>query len=75
MNADELRALQAPIKERYKTEPEAALLTLKAEGRIGDGVTCSVQTGKAMVEAGLHPATGGPGTFRISSPKTYRRVE
>jgi len=63
---DELRALQAPLKERYKGEPEAALITLKAEGRIGEGVTCSVQTGKALVEAGLHPATGGSGAFACS---------
>jgi len=66
MNMDELRALQAPLKERYKGEPEAALITLKAEGRIGEGVTCSVQTGKALVEAGLHPATGGSGAFACS---------
>src|SRR5665213_2647177 len=61
MNADDLRALQAPIKERYKQSPEAAVVTLKAEGRLGEGVTCSVQTGKALVSAGLHPATGGDG--------------
>ena len=66
MNMDELRALQAPLKERYKGEPEAALITLKAEGRIGEGVTCSVQTGKALIEAGLHPATGGSGAFACS---------
>jgi uncharacterized OsmC-like protein len=66
MNMDDLRALQAPLKERYRSEPEAALVTLKAEGRIGEGVTCSVQTGKALVEAGLHPATGGTGAFACS---------
>ena len=66
MNRDELRALQAPLKERYRTEPEAGLITLKAVGRIGERVTCSIQTGKALVEAGLHPATGGPGTFACS---------
>jgi uncharacterized OsmC-like protein len=66
MNMDDLRALQAPLKERYRSEPEAALVTLKAEGRIGAGVTCSVQTGKALVEAGLHPATGGTGAFACS---------
>ncbi len=66
MNRDELRAAQAPLKERYKVEPEAGLITLKAEGRLGEGVTCSIQTGKALVEAGLHPATGGPGTFACS---------
>jgi uncharacterized OsmC-like protein len=66
MNMDDLRTLQAPLKERYRSEPEAALITLKAEGRIGEGVTCSVQTGKALVEAGLHPATGGSGAFACS---------
>jgi uncharacterized OsmC-like protein len=66
MNMDDLRTLQAPLKERYRSEPDAALVTLKAEGRIGEGVTCSVQTGKALVEAGLHPATGGTGAFACS---------
>jgi uncharacterized OsmC-like protein len=61
MNADELRSLQAPIKEAYRQRPETALVTLRAEGRIGQGVTCKVETGKALVEAGLHPATGGDG--------------
>jgi uncharacterized OsmC-like protein len=61
MNADEIRSLQAPIKERYRRQPETALVTLRAEGRIGDGLTCKVETGKALVEAGLHPATGGDG--------------
>jgi uncharacterized OsmC-like protein len=66
MNTDELRAAQAPFKERYRSEPEAALITLKADGRIGERVTCSIQTGKALVEAGLHPATGGSGAFACS---------
>jgi uncharacterized OsmC-like protein len=66
MNMDDLKTLQAPLKELYRSEPEAALVTLKAEGRIGEGVTCSVQTGKALVEAGLHPATGGTGAFACS---------
>lgn len=61
MNADELRALQAPIKERYKQDPAAAMVTLRAQGRIGEGIACRVDTGKALVEAGLHPATGGSG--------------
>lgn len=61
MNADELRSMQAPFKERYKTQPEAALITLRAEGRVGEGVSCKLETGKALVEAGLHPATGGNG--------------
>jgi uncharacterized OsmC-like protein len=66
MTRDELRAVQAPIKEKYRTEPEAGVVTLRAMGRIGQGITCSVQTGKALVEAGLHPASGGPGTFVCS---------
>jgi uncharacterized OsmC-like protein len=61
MKADELKSLQAPIKEGYRQRPETALVTLRAEGRIGEGVTCKVETGKALVEAGLHPATGGDG--------------
>ncbi len=66
MNADELRALQSPLKERYKEKPEAALVTLKARGRIGENVTCKVETGKALVAAGLHPATGGDGVAACS---------
>jgi uncharacterized OsmC-like protein len=66
MDAAELKALQAPLKERYRATPEAAFITLKAEGRIGEGVTCSVATSKAMVEAGLHPATGGSGLHACS---------
>jgi uncharacterized OsmC-like protein len=62
MNADALRALQAPLKARYKEEPGAALVTLKASGALGEEkIACSVQTGRALVEAGLHPATGGDG--------------
>jgi len=61
MNADELRALQAPIKAKYKDKPESAVITLRAEGRIGEGIACRVDTGRALVEAGLHPATGGSG--------------
>lgn len=55
----DLKSLQAPLKARYRDEPEAALITLHAEGALGDGVTCSVETGQAIVRAGLHPATGG----------------
>ncbi len=61
MNTNELKAVQAPLKDKYRQEPEAALVTLKAEGNLGEGITCSVQTGKALREAGLHPATGGDG--------------
>ena len=66
MDAGALKALQAPLKERYRETPETAVITLKAEGRIGEGVTCSVRTGKALVEAGLHPATGGSGVHACS---------
>jgi uncharacterized OsmC-like protein len=61
MEADTLRALQTPLKERYREEPEAALITLRAKGRLGENVTCKIETGKALVAAGLHPATGGTG--------------
>ena len=61
MNAEELKALQAPIKDRYRKAPEAALVTLRAQGRMGEGIACRVDTGRALVEAGLHPATGGSG--------------
>ena len=61
MNSQELKALQAPIKERYRSEPGAAVVTLRAEGRLGEGIACRVDTGRALVEAGLHPATGGSG--------------
>jgi uncharacterized OsmC-like protein len=66
MNSDELRALQAPLKSRYREEPDAALLTLRAQGKLGEGITCNVETGKALVAAGLHPATGGNGMFACS---------
>src|SRR3954471_17278358 len=62
MDSDALRAMQAPLKDRYREAPEAALVTLRANGRLGeDGVTCKVETGRALAEAGLHPATGGDG--------------
>jgi len=61
MNAEKLKALQAPIKDRYRKEPQAAVVTLRARGRIGEGIACRVDTGKALIEAGLHPATGGSG--------------
>lgn len=61
MDAVELKQMQAPIKARYRDDPEAAVVTLKAEGSIGEGLSCSVATGRALVEAGLHPATGGSG--------------
>ena len=66
MNADDLRAVQAPLKERYRDAPEAALITLRAQGRIGEGLSCKIETGKALVAAGLHPATGGDGRAACS---------
>lgn len=66
MNADELRALQAPLKDQYRQQPQAAVVTLSAEGRLGEGVSCSVQTGQALVKAGLHPASGGDGLSACS---------
>jgi uncharacterized OsmC-like protein len=66
MEQAELRALQAPLKQRYKDEPEAGLVTLQASGGLGEGVSCSVQTGRALAQAGLHPATGGDGSLRCS---------
>lgn len=61
MKSEELRSIQAPLKARYREDPDSALVTLKAQGRIGEGVTCKLETGKALVQAGLHPATGGDG--------------
>jgi uncharacterized OsmC-like protein len=61
MNADTLRALQTPLKDRYREHPESAWITLQARGRIGEGISCKVETGRALVDAGLHPATGGDG--------------
>jgi uncharacterized OsmC-like protein len=61
MNMEQLRAVQAPLKERYRQEPGAAIITLKASGTLGEDITCAVQTGRALIAAGLHPATGGSG--------------
>jgi len=61
MKAEKLRAVQVPLKEQYREQPEAALITLRAQGKLGQGITCKVETGKALAEAGLHPATGGSG--------------
>ena len=79
MNAEGLKAIQAPLKDKYKQDPQSALITLRAEGR-ASGLTCKVETGKALVEAGLHPATGGDGsaacvvlqTLRAAPPVTAR---
>jgi uncharacterized OsmC-like protein len=67
MDADELRRVQSPIKELYRQDPQAAVVTLRAKGSLADtAVSCSVETGRALVEAGLHPATGGDGTLACS---------
>jgi uncharacterized OsmC-like protein len=66
MDRDQLRALQAPLKEQYTTDPDAALITLSAKGSLGEGISCSVETGRALADAGLHPATGGDGTLLCS---------
>lgn len=66
MNADDLRSIQAPLKDRYREEPDAALITLRAQGRLGEGVSCKIETGKAFVTAGLHPAGGGDGLSACS---------
>jgi uncharacterized OsmC-like protein len=61
MDRDQLRAVQAPLKDQYRDAPETAVITLRASGELGEGITCSVNTGRAIAEAGLHPATGGDG--------------
>jgi uncharacterized OsmC-like protein len=66
VDGEELRALQAPLKERYRADPDAALVTLSAVGTLDEGITCSVQTGRAIAEAGLHPASGGDGSLVCS---------
>lgn len=66
MKSEELRKIQAPIKEKYREQPTSAIITLKASGEIGAGISCKVDTGKALVEAGLHPATGGNGMLVCS---------
>jgi uncharacterized OsmC-like protein len=66
LDRDALRALQAPLKERYQQEPGAALVTLSASGTLDDDLACNVQTGRALAKAGLHPATGGDGSLLCS---------
>lgn len=66
MNSETLRSLQAPLKDQYRAQPATALVTLRAEGRLGEGVSCRIETGRALVEAGLHPATGGSGAQACS---------
>ena len=66
MQRDELRAVQEPLKQRYRDDPASALVTLQASGALDAGISCSVQTGRALAEAGLHPASGGDGTLLCS---------
>ena len=66
MDAQRLKEIQAPLKKKYKDQPQSAMVTLKARAKIGDGITCNIETGKALVEAGLHPATGGDGLSACS---------
>jgi len=66
MNAEELKTLQAPLKEKYRNHPGSAIITLKAEGKIGENISCKIDTARALVEAGLHPATGGTGLLACS---------
>ena len=66
MDANEIRELQAPLKQKYRDNPQSAIVTLRAQARLGEGITCKVETGKALVEAGLHPATGGDGLSACS---------
>ena len=66
MTSFELKSLQTPLKDKYREQPEAALITLKAEGKLGNGIACNVETGKRLVEAGLHPASGGNGLMVCS---------
>ena len=66
MKSEELKNIQAPIKAKYREQPNAAIITLKAQGKIGEGISCKVETGRTLVEAGLHPATGGNGLLACS---------
>jgi uncharacterized OsmC-like protein len=66
VDREQLRSIQAPLKERYRDEPEAARVTLAAGGTLGEGISCSVQTGRALADAGLHPASGGDGSLACS---------
>lgn len=66
MKREELKSLQAPLKEKYRKNPDSAVITLRAKGKIGEGISCKVETGQAIAEAGLHPATGGDGTYACS---------
>jgi uncharacterized OsmC-like protein len=67
MDSKQLRAIQAPLKQKYREQPESAMYTLKAQGRLGDDITCRIKTGRSLVEAGLHPATGGSGQYACAA--------
>jgi len=66
MNSGEIKKIQAPLKEKYRDDPESALITLRAKGKIGENISCKIDTGRAFIEAGLHPATGGTGILACS---------
>ena len=66
MTSEELKNIQAPVKAKYREHPETAIITLKARGNVGEGISCTVETGRALAEAGLHPATGGNGMLACS---------
>jgi uncharacterized OsmC-like protein len=66
MNSQELKALQTPLKEKYRSEAASAMITLSAQGKISEGISCKVETGRSLIEAGLHPATGGTGMLACS---------
>ena len=66
MNSEELKNLQAPLKDKYRDNPLSAIVTLKAQGNVGENISCKVETGRAIIEAGLHPATGGTGMLACS---------
>jgi uncharacterized OsmC-like protein len=66
MNSAQLKAIQTPLKEKYKVQPESAIITLKSQGNIGEGISCKVETSRTLIEAGLHPATGGTGLLACS---------
>ena len=66
MNTEELKNIQAPLKDKYRLDPAAAIITLKANGKIEEGISCKIETGRALIEAGLHPATGGNGMLACS---------
>src|SRR5437762_11819602 len=74
MNADELRSLQAPLKAKYRERPDTALITLRAEGRAGENITCKIETGMARVEAGFHPATGADGLSACSADMVHEAL-